>query len=332
MAITNYANGAIQTAIAAITIPVPAGYQDGDLFLLIFNSANQAITTPAGWTQITNSPQSTGTAATIGGNRLGIYYKWVSGAQSSVVTVDTGDYNAGIIAGFRGVDPTIPFNVIVGGVKATASTAIVCPSVTTTVADAMIVNVVGLDRDTASTNTSGTFVNANLTSLTRGVDYTTNVGLGGGIAFWTGFKAAVGATGTTTATASGTQTCTYLTIALNPFISIPVTLTIPWTQAYDIIIKHPVVSTVISAVIQTTAPTVTIGTVGPMVVIQASQAVVMTLDSTTILRIQGELVEGSEVALNKDQSFIVNELIEGIGLNLNPSGVLTVFNLKEGEV
>lgn len=332
MAITNYAQGAIQYSIDALSVPAPTGYADGDLFILMVNSANQIIATPSGWIQVTNSPQFTGTAAAIGGNRLAVFYKWVSGTQPNLVVADTGNYTVAVIAGFRGVDPITPFDITVGDIKVTASTTITCPSVTTKVENTMIVAIVGLDRDTASSNTSGTFTNVNLTNLTRGVDYTTSLGVGGGIAFWTGFKVEGGVTETTTSTSSASQNNTYLTIALKPFVPVSVAIGVPVGQAWDIRDKYPIIITTQSTIIQSPTTSIVAGIPNPMVVIQASQSVVMTLDSTFTLRVQGELIEGFEVTLNKDEGLIINELIEGSGLNLSSSGVLTVYSLIEGEI
>lgn len=75
MAITFINKGAFQSGTGALTVPVPASYAAGDLLILLIESANQAITAISGWTEVTNSPQFTGTAATAGGVRLAVFYK-----------------------------------------------------------------------------------------------------------------------------------------------------------------------------------------------------------------------------------------------------------------
>ena len=232
--ITYEAKGAFASGTGALTVAVPAGYQDGDVFLLFIESANQTIATPSGgWTQVVNSPQYTGTAAAAGGVRLAVFYKIVSGAQSSVAVADSINHTTAIIANFRGVDTTSPIHLTSGSVDATARTAISTPTLTTTITDTMIVNAIGLDKDLADTDTITTaWVNANLTSPTERHDQTYAGGVGGGIAFATGIKATAGIVGNTTATADTSTTHAYITIALKPKLAtLPtVTTTTPVTN------------------------------------------------------------------------------------------------------
>jgi hypothetical protein len=209
--------GTFTSGTGALSVPPPASYQDNDVFLLFVESANEAIATPTGWTQVANSPQFTGTAAAAGGVRLAVFYKIVSGAQSDVSVADSGNHTTAIIAGFRGVDTATPIHITAGSVDAVATSAISTPSVTTTITDTMIVNAIGLDKDGNDTDTITTVpVNANLTNLTERHDQTVNSGAGGGIAFFTGEKATAGAVGNTTATADTSTTHAYITIALKP--------------------------------------------------------------------------------------------------------------------
>jgi hypothetical protein len=81
---TFVAKGTFTSGAAALTVPQPAGIQAGDLLLLFVETANQAMATPTGWTQVTNSPQSTGTAAAAGGVRLTVFYKIAGASETSV--------------------------------------------------------------------------------------------------------------------------------------------------------------------------------------------------------------------------------------------------------
>ena len=207
--------GAFASGVGALTVAVPAAYADNDVFLLFVESANEAIATPAGWTQVTNSPQFTGSAAAIGGVRLGIFYKVVTGAQSSVSVADTGNHTTAIIMGFRGVDTATPVNISAGAVSA-ATTAMSLPSVTTTVVDTFVVLAAAMDTDAASTATVTGWANASLTGIVEQHDQTVASGVGGGLAIATGVKATAGSTGATTATGSTSVTHAYLTIALKP--------------------------------------------------------------------------------------------------------------------
>lgn len=228
-AITYENKGSFASSTGSLTVGVPGGYQNGDVFLLFVESANQNISTPGGWTQVLNSPQSTGTAAAAGGVRLAVFYKIVSGTQSSVSVADSGNHTTAIIANFRGVDIDNPIHLTSGKVDSTATSSISTPSLTTTIENTMIVMTIGLDKDAADTDTITTtsWTNSNLSEIAEGHDQTISGGVGGGIAFATGIKATAGAVGNTTATADSSTTHAYITIALKPLIikTIPITTT-----------------------------------------------------------------------------------------------------------
>jgi hypothetical protein len=213
---TFVSKGTFTSGTAALTVPVPSGYADNDIFLLFVETANQAITTPAGWTQVTNSPQSTGTAAAAGGVRLAVFWKLVSGTQSSVSVADSGDHQTAIIMCFRGCDTTTPIHISAGSVDASATSSLSCTAVTTTINNCLIINAIGLDKDLASTNTLSAVTNSNLSSLTKQHDQTVASGFGGGLAVITGGLATAGGTGNTTATGDTSTTHAYLTLALAP--------------------------------------------------------------------------------------------------------------------
>jgi hypothetical protein len=206
--------GAFASGIAALTVTMPAAIRNNDLLLLFVESANQAITTPSGWTEVTNSPQFTGTAAAIGGVRLGVYWRIAAGPEGSVTVADTGDHQTAIVMAFRGVDPASPFDVTAGSADGAATTAMVFPSVTTTETNTRIILAAAMDTDAASTTTMGAITNANLAGITEQHDQTMASGVGGGLAIATATKSTIGATGTSTATGSTSVTHAYMTIAL----------------------------------------------------------------------------------------------------------------------
>lgn len=210
---------AFVSSTAGPTVGAVPGVVADDLILLFVETANQAVTTPTpgGWAHVPSSPQFTGTAATAGGVRLSVFYKWADGADTSQAIVDSGNHNAAIKMAFRGVDKTTPFNANAGSVQA-ATTAMVWPAVTTTVADSLIVLACAQDTDAASTATSGTPTNANLANLTEQHDQAVADGVGGGLVILTGEKATTGATGTTTSTGSTSVTHAYVTLALSPLV------------------------------------------------------------------------------------------------------------------
>lgn len=214
MAITYVNKSAFASGTAALTVGAVSGVVADDLILLFVESANQNIATPTGFTQVTNSPVSTGTAATAGGVRLAVFYRFATGADTTTSVADSGNHTTAIKMAFRGVDTATPFDATpVSAIKTPASTSSSFPGITTATANAWIVHASALDLDAASTATTGTPTNANLTGLTERHDQTISGGVGGGLVVITGEKATAGATGNTTATVTSTIQV-YLTMAL----------------------------------------------------------------------------------------------------------------------
>jgi hypothetical protein len=267
MAITFVAKGAFASGTAALSVGVPAGYADGDIFLLMCESANQAVTTPTGWTIVTNSPQFTGTAAAAGGVRLSVFWKLVSGTQAAVAVADSGDHTTGIISCWRGCNTTAPYNTTAGKVDATATTALSCPTVTTTLANQMIVDAIALDADLANTTHLGTFANTSLVSITKGHTQVVTSGFGGGVAFAYGIKAVAGTISASTVTGATSTTHAYLTIALTPAATIHAavgSMNIAVTETGAITAGIPAVGSMNIAVTETGAITAGIPAVGSM--------------------------------------------------------------------
>jgi hypothetical protein len=220
MAISFVNKGTFASGAGDINPGIPASMQAGDLMILVVESANQAITAPTSpqtWTQVTNSPQSTGTAAAAGGVRLGVFYRWwVSGDGAPTVT-DTGDHQTGIIIGLRGVDATTPFDATpAGNVTTPANASVSFPAITTVTANAWIVHCFANDRDANASGSLSSVTNAALSSITVQHDQVVNTGAGGGVAVITATKASAGSTGNTTATNAASVTNAMLTIALRP--------------------------------------------------------------------------------------------------------------------
>lgn len=213
---THVGKGTFTSGTGALSVPPPGSLAADDLLLLVVESANEAIATPTGYTQVANSPQSTGTGAAAGGVRLAVFYKVTTGSESNVTVADTGNHTTAQIHAFRGVDPTTPIHQTAGAVDAAATTALSAPAVTTTLTNCLIVNAIGLDKDAADSDTLSSVANAALSDVTEQHDQTVASGVGGGIAVITGGKATAGSTGNTTATGDSSTTHAYITIALAP--------------------------------------------------------------------------------------------------------------------
>ena len=218
MAITFVNKGTWAAGTTSISPGIPASMQAGDFMILQVHTCNQAVTTPSGWTQATTSPVSTGTANTAGGTRISVYYRWwQSGDAAPTVAVTGGTVTNGIIVGYRGVDPTTPFDGVtpVATTKATASTTLTMTGLTTATNNALIHWAVARDQDLNSTTAVTAFTNANLTGITETHDQVVSTGVGGGIWTGRGFKTTAGATGDLTITQTS-SIAVGITFALRP--------------------------------------------------------------------------------------------------------------------
>lgn len=205
-----------QNAIA----PAWPTHLTGDIGILLVQTSNQAVVAPSGWTEITGSPQGTGTAGAAGSTRLCAFWKRAASAAETAPTVaDSGNHQMGVILTFRGCITTgDPINISSGGVKTPASTSLTFNSVTTTVSDCLIVLAVGSSTDANSTAEFSAWTNANLAgpSITEAFDTSGNTLNGGGIGAAYGGKATAGSTGTSTVTSVTSATYGFLTFALKP--------------------------------------------------------------------------------------------------------------------
>jgi len=217
--ITFVAAGAAVSGTGAVS-PVWPTHQANDIGIMVIETGGEGTTlTPSGWTHITGSPVID--VESTAGSKLNILWKRAaSSSEASVSTGDSGDHQVARIYTFRGVIETgDPWNVVATGAKTTASTTATAVSVTTTVADTLVLLIVGRPNDSSSTAHFGEFTNANLTNITERGEAGTTQGHGGGFVLTTGVKATTGATGTSTSTKIASTTDTYMTIALKPIVT-----------------------------------------------------------------------------------------------------------------
>jgi len=200
----------------AVTPTWPTHAVDDIALLIVESRGDEPVTlsTAAGFVEVTNSPQITGTDT-----RLTVFWaRATSTAMASPTVADPGNHVFAQIVTYRNVTPDAgdPWDVTGGGTKTTASTSVTVTGVTTTVDNTLIVQIVSRANDANGAAFSAQ-ANANLTTLTERYDDGTNNGDGGGFVVWDGVKATAGATGNTTATVTST-TNAFLTIALKPII------------------------------------------------------------------------------------------------------------------
>lgn len=202
---------------AAAVTPVWPEHGPGDIGLLVVESCGgEAVTlsTASGFAQPPNSPQATGSGTA--GTQITLFWcRATSSAQASPVVADPGNHAYARIIVFRDVVQSgDPWDVTAGAVKASASTSASAPGVTTTVANALVVNIISRDNDNAAAAFSA-LANADLTSLTEIADAGSTAGNGGGIGVFSGVKAAAGSVAATTATVTSSINAS-ITIALKP--------------------------------------------------------------------------------------------------------------------
>lgn len=132
MAITITA-GAWAAGTTGVTAVLPASPQAGDLHVMFVGSKpyTGTISTPAGWTLITNTNGTNGTTANgtdVGSVKVSAFYKyWVSGDGNPTASIASGDTALGVIHRFRPTaGSTIDTPVGQKGIDTTSGTAFSC--------------------------------------------------------------------------------------------------------------------------------------------------------------------------------------------------------------
>jgi MSHA biogenesis protein MshQ len=199
-------NATTGSSAATISVAKPAGIAANDLLLAQVRDTQGTgvtIATPAGWTKInqTNNSSNFGQA---------IYYKVATGSEPASYSwsASPADKLGASILAFRGISTSTPINVFGGQATAGKQTSVTAPSVTTTVANTMLVALFGSDGGSPAITLPG--------SLTSAYNSSGSAALGvSGAAGYT-VKAAAGATGTYSATLSQSIEAVGHLVALTP--------------------------------------------------------------------------------------------------------------------
>lgn len=208
--------GGLASGTAGISPAIPVGVVADDFLVLVVESANEPVAAPSGWSEMSSSPQGTGTAAGTTSTALQVFTKWATGSDSAPSVNDAGDHTSAQVFAFGGcLTGGSPIDVQTGNVEAAGSTAVTYPSVTSTVADDLVVYLVSWATDIASDRHSG-FTGGNATRIGERFDGGSALGNGGGFALLTGHKNTAGATGTPTATLATSTVQGRIVFALKP--------------------------------------------------------------------------------------------------------------------
>jgi len=159
--------GSLVTQPTAVTVSWPPQHLLDDIGVLLVETANQAVTTPAGWTLIGNIGTGTSGVAAASTAIFGFWKRAASGAEADVTVADSGARQTACILAFRGCVTTgSPIDASATSVQATASTGASAPGLTTTADEALVVNVFS-NALTLNANTiqPGSLSNGSLTNI-----------------------------------------------------------------------------------------------------------------------------------------------------------------------
>jgi outer membrane protein assembly factor BamB len=195
-----------------LTISVPAGTQANDVMIagIAFRPSTATVTAPAGWTLVRRQDN-----ALTNNNSLAVYRRvaGLSEPASYTWTFSTSLGSGGGISSFSGVDTSLLINVEAGALTSTQTLSFPAPSVTTTVANTMIVTHHAYSSSDRFTPPAG---------MTKAFDVASLAvpnALGEAINQNYKLQAAIGATGTLTAVAgSNADEGAMDTLALTPLV------------------------------------------------------------------------------------------------------------------
>lgn len=197
-------NGTWQAASVANSPSWATGHAVDDIGLMVIHTNNQALgTIPSGWAHITGSPFTLGTPGAAGGIGLNILWKRAaSGSEAALSIGDSGDHQIGRILVFRGcVASGNPVEVIGTPATSAGSSAMSIPGLTTISVNSLVVAILAHAIDASSVDGQVDFeANGTLTDFAERTDASATAGRGGGLAIYTGVKAAIGTVGATTGT------------------------------------------------------------------------------------------------------------------------------------
>lgn len=205
------------SALTFLTGKLPA-VEPGDLLVGFFESAGTTTGAEAevelklvGWTVFVSHAR--------GNTRLTIAWKLATGTSDRRVTNDTGDHQLGrLISIKKGTfNEEEPIHKSAASGQA-ATKSVKCPSITTTLADCLVLFAATgtLPKATGTTEFSAE-ANAALASVTERIDNTTAEGDGGALLVASGTKATKGEVGESTATAVTEAERATATIAIAPY-------------------------------------------------------------------------------------------------------------------
>jgi hypothetical protein len=201
-----------------ITVVMPA-HQTNDIIMLLVETANQAVATPAGDYNALVAVGS-GVAADAAASRLSMFWKRAaSAAETDIVVTDAGDHTVGRIVVVRGCPTSgTPVSILSSVSDSVAASPAAFATAATLVNNTLVMQVIATCEDAASSG-QWAFTAAGLTESNKLFDFSSNSGNGGGFAVNTGKALLAGSIGITTAASAVRtfpQVMTRVTLAFVP--------------------------------------------------------------------------------------------------------------------
>jgi hypothetical protein len=199
------------TTGTSVTILKPTGLVPGNLLLAavaVDGSVAAEMTAPAGWTLINRLADGTGNVT------LAVWWKVAGVAEPAnyAFTWTTSKKAYGWIMRFGGVEPTAPINAV--ATLTGASSYPVCPTVTTTVANAMIVRIGAFDDGDVDVDDPDMLDHTTLTFDESDTGDSASGPVSGGATYE--FQASAGSAGTAQFEINDNEQHVTMTLALRP--------------------------------------------------------------------------------------------------------------------
>jgi hypothetical protein len=206
----SFNEGKRTTGGTSVVVTAPSGVTSGDLLIAAVSTDGTSSTTlaaPAGWTLLDRGIDSTGQVT------LGVWYKIAGASEPGTYTFTwTGNQQAyGWIMRFTGHNPSTPINASSFTAGSTTSSTPPSPTVTTTVANTMIIRIGAFDRSYITVDSPGL---TGHTRITMDRSSTNTNSCSGGAGYKT--QAAAGASGTSNFALTWAEQYRTGTIAIAP--------------------------------------------------------------------------------------------------------------------
>jgi hypothetical protein len=217
-AATGSASGTTGGAATSFTIAMPTGVKQGDIMVAAITAVGGTgeTLTSTGWTSINRTNSGTALAQEV-------FWKYAGASEAGPYTFNLSASNkaSGVILAYTNVASASPIDVSSGGITTSGTTTITAPSVTTTVANDMLLGFFGHVGDYTDTAVSFSSIEATAASTGNGASSRTRTSGSDAL------LGAAGATGSKTETTATAGANIGQLVAIKPSTNATTSLTIP---------------------------------------------------------------------------------------------------------